>query len=57
MEDWYSSSLQKELCSPASAEGWDLVFADYILCFLSYVTHRYIDTFSIGPVVGAQEVM
>ena len=56
-EDWYFPSLQEELCSPVSFESRYMVLPDDLFCFyLRDVTHRYMDTFSIGPVLGAQEV-
>ena len=57
-EDWYFYFLQKELFGPVGAEGWDMIFVDYFLSFLSLrFTHRHMDTFSIGPVVAAQQVI
>ena len=29
MDGWCVFALLKELCSPAGAEGWDVVFTDY----------------------------
>ena len=55
-KSWYFTSLQKELCSPTSAEGWDLVIADSHLP-TRCCPHVCVDNLSIRPVSTAQEVI
>ena len=44
------------MCSRAGIEGWHLVTPDHLFCMRD-VSHRYMDTFFIGPVVAVQEVV
>ena len=44
------SALQKELRGSTSSEGWNVGFSNHV-----HLIHRSMDTFSIGPVVAAQQ--
>ena len=50
-------SHQEELCSPVGIEDRNLVFPNDILSLLFKEYHRFMDTFSIGPIVAAPEVV
>ena len=55
---WSLCALQKELCIPAGFKSGKVASRSTFTSFyFKDVTHKSMDTFSIGPVVAAQEVM
>ena len=57
-EAWYLFTFQEKLCNPAGFKrsSWSSQ-NDLYWFFMRYITHRDMDTFSIGSVVAAQQVV